>query len=351
MPTPWRSGDEDLAEEDAVAAIVPAYNAEATLDETLRSVRAQTHRALEILVVDDGSSDGTAAIALAHAAADRRVRLIRQENAGVAAARNRGIEEARAALVAPVDADDLWAPTKIERQVAALRQGGPHVALVYTWSALIDRESRIVGFGSCATDEGDVLARMCRGNLVGNGSAALMRRDAVLEAGGFDPTLRARRAQGCEDLLLYCRIAARHHAAVVPGFLTGYRQSDKTMSRDLVQMMRSWQLVATELRRRHPELRADIEAGEAFAARWLLGRALWARDLPVAWALARATGRLPPRHVLAAMAAEVRSFATAVAKGGARRAASRMFGSPLPTTALPRQRFPVDALPIEARGG
>ena len=131
-----------------------------------------------------------------------------------------------------------------------------------------------------------MLARMCRGNLVGNGSAALMRRDAVLEAGGFDPTLRARRAQGCEDLLLYCRIAARHHAAVVPDFLTGYRQSDETMSRDLAQMIRSWRLVAAELRGRHPELRADIEAGEVFAVRWLLGRALWARDLRAAWTLA-----------------------------------------------------------------
>ena len=141
----------DFAGEDAVTAIIPAYNAEATLDETLRSVRAQTHRALEILVVDDGSRDGTPAIALAHAAADPRVRLIRQGNAGVAAARNRGIEEARAALVAPVDADDLWAPTKIERQVAALRRGGPRVALVYTWSALIDRESRVIGFSDRAT--------------------------------------------------------------------------------------------------------------------------------------------------------------------------------------------------------
>src|SRR5215475_4737819 len=115
---------------DAVTVVIPAYNAEATLDETLRSVRSQTHRALEILIVDDGSSDGTPEVALAHAAADPRVRLIQQSNGGVAAARNRGIEEARATLIAPVDADDLWAPTKIERQVAALHRGGPRVALV-----------------------------------------------------------------------------------------------------------------------------------------------------------------------------------------------------------------------------
>lgn len=331
--------------DDAVTAVIPAYNAEATLDETLRSVRAQTHRALEILVVDDGSRDSTPEIVLEHAAVDPRVRLIRQDNAGVAAARNRAIAEARTALIAPIDADDLWAPCKIEREVAALRRGGAHVALVYSWSLLIDRESHVIGLGSRSTEDGDVLARMCRGNLVGNASAVLMRRDAVLEAGGYDSTLRSRRAQGCEDLLLYCRIAARHHAAVVPDFLTGYRQGEETMSRNAVQMFRSWQLVAAELRSRHPDLHTDIEVGERFAVRWLLGRALWARDLSVAWKLALATDGVPRRQVLIAIAVELASFATMVSKGRIHRLANRLRGRPRQLPALPRQRFPVGALP------
>ena len=103
-----------------VGVVVPAYNAAATLDETLRSVRAQTHRALEIIVVDDGSLDDTAAIARRHAAEDERVRVLCQANAGVAAARNAGWQSSRADLIAFIDADDLWAPTKIERQLQAL---------------------------------------------------------------------------------------------------------------------------------------------------------------------------------------------------------------------------------------
>jgi hypothetical protein len=145
--------------------------------------------------------------------------------------------------------------------------------------------------------------------------------------------------------LLYCGIAARHHAAVVPDFLTGYRQSDETMSRDVAQMHRSWRLVAAELRGRHPELRADIEAGEVFAMRWLLGRALWKHDLRAVWTVA--TEGPPASYVLATIAAELGLFAGQVAKGRVRRLANWMFG-PAPAPALTRRRFPVGAIAAEA---
>src|SRR6476660_90490 len=96
-----------------VSVVVPAYNAEKTILETICSVRAQTYRNLDIVVVDDGSVDGTPGIVERHARTDSRVRLIRQANLGVAAARNRGIAEARADYIAPIDADDLWESTKI----------------------------------------------------------------------------------------------------------------------------------------------------------------------------------------------------------------------------------------------
>src|SRR5262245_57856494 len=110
-PLPLTSSGDDRRP--VVSVVVPAFNAGATLDQTLRSVRAQTYTHLEVIVVDDGSKDATAEIALAHAKSDARIRLVRQANGGVASARNAGIREARAALVAPIDADDLWAPTKI----------------------------------------------------------------------------------------------------------------------------------------------------------------------------------------------------------------------------------------------
>jgi glycosyltransferase involved in cell wall biosynthesis len=259
---------------DLVSVIIPAYNAAATLDETLRSVRSQTHRNLEIIVVDDGSRDETVAIARRHAMRDPRLRVLAQRNGGVAAARNHGIAASSAELVAPVDADDLWAPEKIEKQLAALRAGGERVALVYTWHAVIDAESRITSTAYRPSESGDVLRRMCRGNLVGNGSSPLMRKSAVLEAGGYDASLRARNAQGCEDVKLYFRIAERHHFALVPEFLTGYRQTRRNMSSDALQMLRSWELVAAEMSQRHPDCRAETRDGTAHLVGWLLGRAL-----------------------------------------------------------------------------
>lgn len=259
-----------------VSVIVPAYNAAATLDETLRSIRSQTHREIEILVVDDGSKDATAEIARRHAEQDPRVRLIIQENAGVAAARNRGIAECKGEIIAPVDADDLWSPDKIERQLRALQEGGERVGLVYTWYAQIDSDGNVLGM-SRPMESGDVLQPICFGNFVGNGSSALMRKSAVLEAGGYDPSLRAQRAQGCEDLLLYFRIAEKYHFALVADSLTGYRQLPNNMSSDNYQMHRSRVIVAREMLARHPGLRREITAGGIRFTFWLLERAYHAR--------------------------------------------------------------------------
>lgn len=284
-----------------VTVVVPAYNAAGTIDETLRSVRAQTWRELEILVVDDGSQDGTPEIVLRHEAVDPRVRLIRQSNAGVAAARNRGIEEARAEFVAPVDADDLWHARKIERQMQAILAAGPRVALVYTWFAPIDEEGRIISMHPQPEAEGDIFPLLCRRNLIGNASSALMRRAAVLEVGGYDASLRARDAQGCEDYKLYLQLAERHLFALVREYLTGYRHRTASMSGDLMQMLRSFDLVLGEFRQRHPERLADFQAARNDFLRWSFERALQYRRLPEASRFAAEMLRSDPGFGLPAM--------------------------------------------------
>ena len=265
-----------MKREPLVSVVVPAFNASDTIDETLLSIRSQTHRELEIIVVDDGSTDDTRPIAARHAAIDDRIQIIVQENAGVAAARNNGWRRARSDLIAFVDADDLWSPRKIERQVRALAIGGQRVGLVYCWSAPIDKHSQIKEQKDGAVYEGDVLDRLLLGNFLSNGSSALVRRQAIVDARGFESGLRAAGAEGCEDILFYCRVAQRYHFAVVPDHLVGYRQLDNNMSSNSVRMLRSWMLVADEMRTTHPDHASTITRGLSNYSRWLFCEALFA---------------------------------------------------------------------------
>ena len=257
-----------------VSVVIPAYNAEATLDETLRSVRAQSHAALEIIVVDDGSTDTTRGIAERHAANDARVQVLHQANAGVAAARNAGWQHAGSELIAFLDADDLWAPSKIERQLAALQSAGERVGLVYCWFATIDHASRITAMHDGPQWQGDVTQPILMNNFVGNGSAALIRRDALVGAGGFDPGLQARGAQGCEDYLLYFRVAKAWHFALVPERMVGYRQLPQNMSSNRPRMLRSWMLVHDEMIAQRPERARAARQGVREYAGWLVNDAI-----------------------------------------------------------------------------
>ncbi|TPJ38835.1 glycosyltransferase family 2 protein [Mesorhizobium sp. B2-3-13] len=261
-----------------VSVIIPAYNAQDTIDETLRSVRSQSYKALEIIVVDDGSRDQTVAIARRHMELDPRVRLIEQANAGVAAARNRGWQAARSDMIAFVDADDLWAPTKIERQMAVLDRTDEKVGLVYCWYLVVDAQGAVTDDRHRPNWRGDVLERLFHGNFVGNGSAALVRRQALIDAGGFESGLREAGAQGCEDILFYCRVAEGYHFEVVEEPLVGYRYLPGNMSSDMTRMLRSWMLVVDEMLGRHPDAAPTLREGLHFYSAWLLERTLRQRQ-------------------------------------------------------------------------
>src|SRR5690606_11123604 len=139
------------------------------------------------------------------------------------------------AYLAFVDADDLWHPAKIAMLMAAMTAGGPGVGLVYTWSALIDEAGRVYSLENAPTAEGDAFRAMCRANVVGNCSSALVRREAFEQVGGFSSHLREQGAQGCEDLLICLRIAQHYEFRLVPQHLTGYRVTCGNMSSDALR--------------------------------------------------------------------------------------------------------------------
>lgn len=237
-----------------VSVVVPAWNAEDTLWETLHSVSEQTHRNLEILIVDDGSVDGTAQLAAQFCAQEPRARLISKRNGGVASARNQAIVEAKGEWIAPIDADDLWHPTKIEKQVAAAIAALERPGFIYCWHRLIDKRSRVIGSGPCWAINGRVYNQLAYLNVVENGSALLISREALRQAGGYDESLRARRAQGCEDVMVQLEVARRHPVAVIPEYLVGHRRHQQNMSSDFDQMVRSWRLVYQRAKGETPSL-------------------------------------------------------------------------------------------------
>jgi glycosyltransferase involved in cell wall biosynthesis len=257
-----------------VSVVVPAYNAAATIEATMRSILGQSYKDLEVIVVDDGSRDDTLAILAPIAATDARVRIVQQPNGGVARARNRGIAEARGDFIAPVDADDLWRFDKIQRQMEVMRAAGPEMGLVYTWFAIIDANDMIMHLEDRTVAEGDVLHALAERNFIGNGSSVLMRRDAVLACGGYDPSLRDRKAQGCEDYKLYLQIAENHKIGLVADYLTGYRQLPQNMSSDVMQMLRSRELCLAEFARRRPDMRRIFHKGRNRLTSFMLHRVL-----------------------------------------------------------------------------
>jgi glycosyltransferase involved in cell wall biosynthesis len=278
-----------------VGVIVPMFNAARTIGATLESVCNQTYSALDIIVVDDGSTDASAKIVKDHASRDPRIRIVGQENAGVAAARNFGAASTAAELLAFVDADDLWAPSKVALQVEALQDGGPAAGLAYCWFAQIDAESRVYSLDNRPLAEGDVLRRLCRNNFVGNGSSMMLRRAAFDAAGGFDPSLRARNAQGCEDMLMCMRVAENFEFRVVPQYLVGYRMTNTNMSSDVLQMLRSCEIVFAEFRQKYPEFDDQLSAHLVDMLQWLVVRALVGGRVQAAGQLMRRLVALEPR--------------------------------------------------------
>lgn len=240
-----------------VSVIIPAYNAATWIPATLRSVLAQTYHNIEVLVVDDGSQDATPEIVQAFAAQDSRVTLLQQNNSGVAAARNLAIAQATGEYIAPIDADDIWYPQNLEKQVRCILQANSSVGLVYAWSLYIDEQDQIiwsyVNHEFLYTVVGNAYPALLYRNFIDNASAPLIRRSCFAAVGGYDASLRAQNAQGCEDWDLYLRIAERYDFAVVPEFLIGYRQITHSMSMNTAAMEKSYRLTMQAARQRCPD--------------------------------------------------------------------------------------------------
>jgi glycosyltransferase involved in cell wall biosynthesis len=189
----------------SVSLIIPTRDRRALLCRALASVRAQTVPPDEIIVVDDGSRDGTAEMLLRDFP---EVTVIRQDNAGVSAARNRGIERATGDWIALLDSDDEWLPVKLERQLAAV--GASREALLCHTDEIWIRRGVRVNPRDRHVKRGGLIFEHCLPLCCISPSSALLRRDLLDEIGRFDESLPA-----CEDYDLWLRVCARHPVLLV----------------------------------------------------------------------------------------------------------------------------------------
>lgn len=272
-----------------VSVIIAACNAGPYIEATLASALKQTWTNLEVIVVDDGSTDDTAQRVANIAATDRRVRLFRQRNRGVAAARNRALQFARGEYIAPLDADDIWAPTKLERQIRCLEEKGSDFGFVYCWWVSINQEGQLLDHSPRWDVEGQVLEKLVEVNFVGSASVPLFRSSVLgAEGHGYDTRYRDLNAQGCEDWDLLFRMAQHHKVAYVPETLVAYRRSSGSMSSSCKNMWWSGGLALSELAARQPNVPYQaIRNGQSQLALHLAGVSFWSRRYLEAciWAL------------------------------------------------------------------
>jgi glycosyltransferase involved in cell wall biosynthesis len=250
-----------------VSVIIPAFNAAANIRQTLNSVLAQTYQEIEVIVVDDGSSDATSAVVQEFVTKDARFQLVRQSNAGVGAARNTAIRKAQGKYFAPLDADDYWFPEKLEKQVVCAERCGNQTGLVYCWSASID-EHGCLSDDCSQTVEGRLRNALILRNVVGNGSVPLFRAAALEKVGLYLTRAEQGGAQGCEDWDLYLRIAERFSIHVVPEYLLAYRRAGSSMSANAETMAASFAVVMSRARKRNFDLPSSIfcwSAGHFYA--------------------------------------------------------------------------------------
>ncbi|WP_127753254.1 MULTISPECIES: glycosyltransferase family A protein [unclassified Devosia] len=259
-----------------VSVVVPAFNAAEYIERTLHSAAQQTYKHLEIIVVNDGSTDDTLSIAEKFTRRDDRLRIITISNGGVARARNLGVAAARGAFVAFLDADDLWHPAKLVEQVRAMTDGNGRIyAASYVLHRRIDWDDRVVGSSHPDVCSGSILARHLVGKFVGNGSSLMARRSVVLSVGGFDPSYADAGIGGCEDLDIELKLAERFRIVGVPSYLVGYRSYPGNMSSDSTRMARS--IVATVERRlaANPDLPRVVRNSSRFSTHMVAANILF----------------------------------------------------------------------------
>lgn len=245
-----------------LSIVIPAYNVAPYLGAAIDSALDQSFTDLEVIVVDDGSTDATPALLedLFRARNDPRLRIVRQDNSGLSAARNTGIRVARGALVGFLDGDDIWLPEKAAAHIRAMQRDSS-IGISFSDSEYLTEEGRRTGLRLCPGKARPSLHAMIRRNHVGNGSTPIVRRACFDVAGLFQEQLRS-----CEDYQMWCRILwmTSYRAELVNEPLTLYRLRATSLTFDFEKFLRNADRAMALLRAAMPNVPKRVfRAGHA----------------------------------------------------------------------------------------
>ena len=217
---------------DLVSVVMPAFNVGWCVGRAVDSVLSQSLDERELVVVDDGSTDDTADVLASYGDA---IRVIRQPNAGMSAARNAGIRQSRGSLVAFLDADDWWHAEKLQRQVDLMR-GHPELGFCSTAARVVNPEGKLLNVWHCPGPTADMLQTLFAENaaIAGGCSAVMVRRELLDRVGLFDESLR-----GFEDPDLWIRLAAVTGYACIDEPLVEILRREHSVSRNLEHMRKA----------------------------------------------------------------------------------------------------------------
>ncbi len=204
-----------------VSVLMPAFNAERYISEAIESVLSQTHANFELIIVDDGSTDDTLAVAESYAQKDRRVKVISQPNMGIANTLNQALDLASDEWIVCMHADDVMLPNRIERQVAFIKENAD-VAVAGTFVYYINDNGKVIGkYQSPYISRDRVEKLVQRNKLIGfTHPAVIMRKSVVKEVGGYRQEFWP-----AEDIDLWNRIVERGYTVLAqPEYLLKYRK-------------------------------------------------------------------------------------------------------------------------------
>ncbi len=214
-----------------ISVIIPAYNAEKTIKKTIESVLNQTLSDFELIVINPNSSDSTSKII--SQIQDSRLQVFNYPQGNVAINRNLGFSHANGEFISFLDADDLWAPDKLEAQYTALVEN-PQAAVVYSWTNCVDETGNFIRRCGRSILTGDVFSHLLLTNFIVSGSNVMIRKQALIEVGGFDESLT-----NAEDMDMWLRLAAKYEFIPVKKVQVFYRISRHSKSFNILRMEKS----------------------------------------------------------------------------------------------------------------